>query len=82
MTGKRDRNIQVKEEKVVADIEKLPVSVKKALPQQNRLREKQGLGLITVKVRTCLDCGKKFESVGKRICYSCSEQHKNTYYMD
>ena len=61
------------------EVEKLPVNVKKSLESQNRIRKKSGLRLLSVKIRKCLKCNTSFESIDKRVCYSCNEKNSEVY---
>lgn len=66
----------------MSTIEPLPVNVKKALEEQNKLRAKLGFRILKIKIRSCLGCEKKFESVDRRFCYDCNEDNSNVYYTD
>lgn len=42
----------------------------------NKIRKRQGLPLLEIKIRQCLRCDKEFESVAhdNRMCYECREK--------
>ena len=49
-------------------IKKLPSFLIRDLEHKNKARELAGLSLIRIKVRRCIACGARFESIGNRGC--------------
>ncbi len=49
-------------------VKKLPPTIQRDFDSKNRARKSAFLSPLSITVRSCLICGKKFESVGNRLC--------------
>ena len=56
------------------DIILLPNFEIENLAEQNALRKSCDLPLLVLKSRTCMNCKRRFQSLGKRLCGLCIEE--------
>ncbi len=49
-------------------VKKLPPTIQRDFESKNRARKSAFLSPLSISIRSCLVCGKKFESVGNRLC--------------
>ena len=52
-------------------IKRLRASLARDIKLKNAARIANGLSPITVGIRACIRCGRKFESAGNRMCNGC-----------
>ena len=59
------------------DVKRLTITDKKDIDQKNYARRLNALPLLVVKVRTCMQCKRSFESVGERYCGCRGTDHRH-----
>jgi NMD protein affecting ribosome stability and mRNA decay len=61
------------------DVLRLPTTVLRDIAEVNEVRIKLGLRIMTVIVRACLRCDRRFETATDRLCPDCHVKNKDIY---
>jgi hypothetical protein len=60
--------------RVDCEVKKLGKYEQLELEHQNKARKAAGLPLLSVKVKSCLGCGLRMETLSRRMCAKCRDE--------